>query len=157
MLVTGTLERNGLREAAANLIGKVKGATPGKILGVYTLIRGFFGAFNVGIGGIAGFVRPVLMPMATASIENKGLVPDEKHIEDVKGMAAGVENIADRQLNSLSGGERQKALIAAALAQSTDMLFLDEPTSFLDYRHQVETLELIERIKIGRASCRERV
>ena len=54
--------------------------------------------------------------------------------------------IADRQLNSLSGGERQKALIAAALAQSTDILFLDEPTSFLDYRHQVETLELIERV-----------
>lgn len=61
-------------------------------------------------------------------------------------LTAGVEDIADRQLNSLSGGERQKALIAAALAQGTDILFLDEPTSFLDYRHQVETLELIERI-----------
>lgn len=59
---------------------------------------------------------------------------------------AGVMGIAGRQLRSLSGGERQKALIAAALAQSTDILFLDEPTSFLDYRHQVETLELIERI-----------
>jgi len=59
---------------------------------------------------------------------------------------AGVESIADRQLRSLSGGERQKALIAAALAQSTDILFLDEPTNFLDYRHQVETLELIERV-----------
>ena len=59
---------------------------------------------------------------------------------------AGVEKIADRELNSLSGGERQKALIAAALAQNTDLLFLDEPTSFLDYRHQSETLELIERV-----------
>ncbi|MDD4159966.1 MAG: ABC transporter ATP-binding protein [Synergistaceae bacterium] len=59
---------------------------------------------------------------------------------------AGVADIGDRQLNSLSGGERQKALIAAALAQSTDILFLDEPTSFLDYRHQVETLELVERV-----------
>lgn len=59
---------------------------------------------------------------------------------------AGVEAFADRTLSSLSGGERQGALIAAALAQETDILFLDEPTSFLDYRHQVETLSLIERI-----------
>lgn len=59
---------------------------------------------------------------------------------------AGVDALADRGLSSLSGGERQRALIAAALAQETDILFLDEPTSFLDYRHQVETLLLIERI-----------
>ncbi|MEG1799367.1 MAG: ABC transporter ATP-binding protein [Synergistaceae bacterium] len=59
---------------------------------------------------------------------------------------AGVSHIADRELMSLSGGERQKALIAAALAQGTDILFLDEPTSFLDYRHQAETVSLIEKI-----------
>ena len=59
---------------------------------------------------------------------------------------ASVEDIADRRLDTLSGGERQKALIAAALAQSTDILFLDEPASFLDYRHQAETLSLIEKI-----------
>ena len=59
---------------------------------------------------------------------------------------AGVEDIADREFNTLSGGERQKALIAAALAQGAEVLFLDEPTSFLDYRHQVETLKLIEHI-----------
>ena len=94
MLVTGTLERNGLREAAANLIGKVKGATPGRIIACYTAIRSFFGAFNVGIGGIAGFVRPVLMPMATASLENSGIEPKEKHLDDIKGMASGAENIA---------------------------------------------------------------
>lgn len=58
----------------------------------------------------------------------------------------GVENLADRTLSSLSGGERQRALLAAALAQGTDILFLDEPTSFLDYRQQVEVMELIERI-----------
>lgn len=94
MLVTGTLERNGLREAAANLIGKVKGATPGKVVAVYTVIRGFFGSFNVGIGGIPGFVRPVLMPMASASLENSGIVPNEEHMDKVKGMASGAENIA---------------------------------------------------------------
>lgn len=94
MLVTGTMERNGLKEAASNLISKVKGATPGSIVGTYGIIRGAFGAFNVGIGGIAGFVRPVLMPMATGAIEVKGKTPDEDHIEVVKGMAAGIENIS---------------------------------------------------------------
>lgn len=94
MLVTGTLERNGLREAAAQLIGKTKGATPGKIIGIYTLIRGFFGAFNVGLGGIAGFIRPVLMPMASASIENRGHTINETHLEHIKGMASGSENIS---------------------------------------------------------------
>lgn len=59
---------------------------------------------------------------------------------------AGVGELAERELKSLSGGERQRALIASALAQETDILFLDEPMSFLDYRHQVETLELIQRI-----------
>lgn len=93
MLVTGTMERNGLREAASTLIGKVKGATPGSILGTYAVIRGIFGSFNVGIGGVAGFVRPVLMPMTTGSIESKGLTPHEKHVEGIKSMAAAVENI----------------------------------------------------------------
>ena len=59
---------------------------------------------------------------------------------------AGVEALAERTLSSLSGGERQRALLAAALAQGTEILFLDEPTSFLDYRHQVEVMNLIERI-----------
>lgn len=92
-VVTGTMERNGLREAASRLISKVKGATPGAIIGTYGIIRGAFGAFNVGIGGIIGFVRPVLMPMATGSIEARGETPNEEHMEVVKGMAAGVENI----------------------------------------------------------------
>lgn len=59
---------------------------------------------------------------------------------------SGVAQLAERRLDSLSGGERQRSLIAAAIAQETDILFLDEPTSFLDYKHQVETLELIEKI-----------
>ena len=59
MLVTGTLERNGLREAAAALIGKFKGATSGLVIGIYGVMRSIFAAFNVGFGGVAGFVRPV--------------------------------------------------------------------------------------------------
>lgn len=57
-----------------------------------------------------------------------------------------LEGLQDRPVHLLSGGERQKALLAAALVQTTDMLFLDEPTSFLDYRCQVEMTALVERV-----------
>lgn len=62
---------------------------------------------------------------------------------------AGVESFAERPMDLLSGGERQRALIAAALAQEADILFLDEPTSFLDYRHQVDTVGLMDEIIRG--------
>ncbi len=93
MLVTGTLERNGLREAAAALIGKFKGATSGLVIGLYGVMRAVFAAFNVGFGGVAGFVRPVIMPMAEGAITAQGKTPNEDHVEELKGMAAGMENV----------------------------------------------------------------
>ena len=57
-----------------------------------------------------------------------------------------VSALADRKLISLSGGERQRASIAAALAQGGSILLLDEPTSFLDYQHQVQILDLLDRL-----------
>lgn len=53
---------------------------------------------------------------------------------------------ARRPLESLSGGQRQRAWIAMALAQQTDILLLDEPTTFLDLGHQIEVLDLIVRL-----------
>lgn len=94
MLVTGTLERNGLREASSSLIGRVKGATSGVVIAAYGIIRGIFGAFNVGFGGVAGFVRPVLIPMATGTVEKNERKINENHLEQIKGMSAGMENIA---------------------------------------------------------------
>lgn len=93
MLVTGTLERNGLREAAANLIGKLKSASAGMVIAAYGVMRVIFAAFNVGFGGVAGFVRPIIMPMATGAIEAKGKKVNEEHLEQIKGMASGMENI----------------------------------------------------------------
>ncbi|WP_406691474.1 ABC transporter ATP-binding protein [Saccharopolyspora sp. ID03-671] len=55
----------------------------------------------------------------------------------------GVAEFADRALDTLSGGQRQRAWIAMALAQQTDALLLDEPTTFLDMAHQLEVLELL--------------
>jgi iron complex transport system ATP-binding protein len=60
---------------------------------------------------------------------------------------AGIERLRDRDLGSLSGGQRQLVWIAMALAQNTDVLLLDEPTTFLDLYHQLEVLELIERLR----------
>jgi iron complex transport system ATP-binding protein len=54
--------------------------------------------------------------------------------------------LADRPLDTLSGGQRQRAWIAMALAQGTDLLLLDEPTTHLDLAHAVEVLDLVDRL-----------
>jgi len=56
------------------------------------------------------------------------------------------DHLAARFMTTLSGGERQRVWIAAALAQGGTILLLDEPTSFLDYRHQVQVLDLLNRL-----------
>lgn len=58
----------------------------------------------------------------------------------------GVEGYADRPVEALSGGQQQRVWIAMAIAQKADILLLDEPTTFLDWGHQLEVLELLERL-----------
>lgn len=58
----------------------------------------------------------------------------------------GMMPFADRPVDQLSGGQRQRAWIAMALAQQTDILFLDEPTTFLDMAHQLEVLKLLRKL-----------
>ena len=59
---------------------------------------------------------------------------------------AGVAHLRHKNLNQLSGGERQRAFIAMALAQDTDLLMLDEPTTYLDINHQLEIMNLVQRL-----------
>ncbi|MBQ9708209.1 MAG: ATP-binding cassette domain-containing protein [Firmicutes bacterium] len=70
---------------------------------------------------------------------------DEKIIEFVLD-ATGLKELRDREISRLSGGQRQRVWIAMALAQSPKVLFLDEPTTYLDVRYQVEILELVKRL-----------
>ncbi|MEU8420667.1 ABC transporter ATP-binding protein [Micromonospora sp. NPDC048835] len=63
---------------------------------------------------------------------------------------ADVTDLADRPVDSLSGGQRQRVWIAMTLAQDTDALLLDEPTTFLDLAHQVEVLDLLHRLRSER-------
>ena len=57
-----------------------------------------------------------------------------------------VEKYRDREISRLSGGQRQRVWIAMALAQNTKILFLDEPTTYLDIRYQIEILELVKKL-----------
>ena len=91
--------------------------------------------------------------IAVADLVGRGRHPHQKllarwsaHDYDVvaRSLAAtGIEDLADRSVDELSGGQRQRAWIAMALAQETDILLLDEPTTFLDVAHQIEVLDLL--------------
>ncbi len=85
---------------------------------------------------------PYLSAFTTMSAE------DYRAVDAAIGQA-GLQPLRHRALNTLSGGERQMAFIAAALAQESGILLLDEPTTFLDYRHQANIAALLK------TTCRE--
>lgn len=94
MLLTGTLERNGLKSAAANLITKIKGASSGLVISIYAIFRFVTAAFNINFGGVAGFIRPVLIPMATGAVTGKNLEMTEEYEESLKCVCSATENMA---------------------------------------------------------------
>lgn len=70
---------------------------------------------------------------------------DEKIVERAISMV-GINHLSQRKINTLSDGERQKAMIAKALAQETPIILLDEPTAFLDFPSKVEVMQLLRRL-----------
>lgn len=66
---------------------------------------------------------------------NEDMVAAQKAMEQMQ-----ISDLQDKQLSSLSGGQQQKAYVAMALAQDTDTVLLDEPTTFLDVSHQIQVL-----------------
>lgn len=58
----------------------------------------------------------------------------------------GILDLAERTVDELSGGQRQRAWISMALAQGTDLLLLDEPTTYLDLAHQIDVLDLVQEL-----------
>jgi iron complex transport system ATP-binding protein len=61
-------------------------------------------------------------------------------------MLTGTDEFSERELSTLSGGERQKVFIAAALAQGSEIMLLDEPTTFLDPKHQYDILKILRKL-----------
>ncbi|MDR0336128.1 MAG: ABC transporter ATP-binding protein [Planctomycetaceae bacterium] len=74
---------------------------------------------------------PHLRPLSSISETDQQIVEEAMRLMDIM-------HLADRFVETLSGGEMQKVQLAAALAQQTDVLCLDEPTTYLDYKHQRE-------------------
>lgn len=91
--VIGLLERHGLQERARGLISGMKGATTGRLLGGYLLIRQVTAALGlISVAGHAQTVRPLVAPMAEAAAEKAGELSDAER-EHVKAMSAATDNV----------------------------------------------------------------
>ena len=75
----------------------------------------------------------------TLTQEDKKVVSHSIHL-------VGIDKLQDRMIQTLSDGERQKVMIAKALAQETPVIYLDEPTAFLDYPSKVEMMQLLFKL-----------
>src|SRR5690625_2602475 len=76
----------------------------------------------------------------------QGLKPDDYKIIHWALEETGADQFKDRMMSELSGGQAQRVWISLLLAQGADILLLDEPTTYLDIHHQLETLNIIQRL-----------
>ena len=71
---------------------------------------------------------------------------DDWQVVDEAISTVGIDSLRERMIHTLSDGERQKVMIAKALAQQTPVIYLDEPTAFLDFPSKVEMMQLLRRL-----------
>jgi iron complex transport system ATP-binding protein len=86
---------------------------------------------------------PFFKALADESEEDRQVVDNSLEL-------VGIEELAERRFDELSGGERQKVILAMALAQQPQLLLLDEPTVHLDIAHQMEIVELVRDLNMER-------
>ena len=75
-----------------------------------------------------------------------GLTSHDKEVIEWAIRETGLSEFSDRQIENLSGGQRQRAWIAMTLAQETEIIMLDEPTTYLDMSYQLEVLEVLQKL-----------
>ena len=97
---------------------------------------------NMTIEELVGMGRsPYTGFWGTLDDEDKKIVGEAIQLE-------GIDNLQGRMVHTLSDGERQKVMIAKALAQQTPIIYLDEPTAFLDFPSKVEMMQLLRRLAL---------
>ncbi len=125
--VIALLERYGLRERSAALIGKLKGATAGKVMGIYTVIRALAAALSIRIGGHIQFIRPLIFPMSEAAGEiDKGNRLSDTETEDLKGLTAAIENYANFFAQNIFVGASGLILIQTTLTENGYSVSLEQ-------------------------------
>lgn len=125
-------------EIEGKLISEYRDAELAKVIGVVLTDR--INLSNMSVEDLVGMGRsPYTGFWGKLSDHDKEIV--EESISLVK-----IDNLCGRMVHTLSDGERQKVMIAKALAQETPVIFLDEPTAFLDYPSKVEILQLLQRL-----------
>lgn len=115
--VIAIIERYGMKERAAYLIGKIKNASAGKVLSIWTIIRSIASALNIRIGGHVQFIRPLILPMTAAAAEaSKGEKLTEEEEEKVKGLSAATENYGNFFAQNCFPASASVVLIQSGLA-----------------------------------------
>lgn len=115
LAMIGLSERYGLKDQAIYLINKIKGLTVGRFLSMYLAIREVSGLFSLRLGGHPQFIRPLIEPMAQASViaDYEGI--DEKTEERIKAQASAMENIGNFYAQNTFAGAAGTLLIAGTL------------------------------------------
>ena len=117
--VIAILERYGLKERSAELIGNLKNATAGKILGFYMIIRSVASALSIRIGGHIQFIRPRILPMSEAAAEaSKGEKLSEDETERLKSLSGAVENYGNFFAQNIFVGASGLLLIQSTMGEN---------------------------------------